>query len=169
MFTAPSGPNRGYLPTGSSSVGQRGLEIRGAGRPHPKGMQMAHWHGISRRKPTGGRLKRPNRYRGKRRTEIAAEKQFTTIGEPNRKVYRKRSGSQTVRALHDNVVNVADTKSGKVTQSGLTNVMENPADPNYVRRNIVTKGAIVETDMGKVRITSRPGSHGALSGVLLDE
>ena len=132
-------------------------------------MHMAHWHGISRRKPTGGRLKRPNRYRGKRRTEIAAEKQFTTIGEPNRKVYRKRSGSQTVRALRDNVVNVADSETGKVSQTSLTSVLENPADPNYVRRNIVTKGAIVETDMGQVRITSRPGSHGALNGVLLDE
>ena len=29
---------------------------------------MAKWHGISRRKPSGGRLKLPNLYRGKRKT-----------------------------------------------------------------------------------------------------
>ena len=53
---------------------------------------MAHWHGISRRKPSGGRLKRPSSYRGKRRTEIASEKQFTMIGDTSRKNYRKRAG-----------------------------------------------------------------------------
>ncbi|MDP6906123.1 MAG: 30S ribosomal protein S8e [Candidatus Thalassarchaeaceae archaeon] len=129
---------------------------------------MAHWHGISRRKPTGGRLKRPNRYRGKRRTEIASEKQSTMIGEPNRKLYRKRSGAQTVRVLYENQVNVADKKTGKVVQATLQSVSENNADPNFVRRNIMTKGAVVETDMGQVRITSRPGSHGVINGVLLE-
>ena len=129
---------------------------------------MAHWHGISRRKPTGGRLKRPNRYRGKRRTEIASEKQSTMIGDSNRKIYRKRSGSQTVRVLYDNQVNVADKKTGKVVKATLHSVSDNAADPNFVRRNILTKGAVVETDMGKVRITSRPGSHGVINGVLLE-
>lgn len=129
---------------------------------------MAHWHGISRRKPTGGRLKRPSSYRGKRRTEIASEKQFTMIGETSRKVYRKRAGSQTVRVLSDSVINVADKKTGKVVLATLQSVAENAADPNYVRRNIMTKGAVVDTDKGPVRITSRPGSHGVINGVLLE-
>ena len=42
---------------------------------------MAKWHGISRRKPTGGRLRRPNRYRGKRNTEVAGEEQLAYVGE----------------------------------------------------------------------------------------
>lgn len=130
---------------------------------------MAHWHGISRRKPTGGRLKRPNRYRGKRRTEIASEKQFASIGEPVRKVYRKRSGLQTVRILTDNVVNVNDPKKGVTKKANMITVVESPADVNYVRRNIVTKGAVVDTDAGKVRLTSRPGKDGVLNGVLIDE
>ncbi len=130
---------------------------------------MAHWHGISRRKPTGGRLKRPNRYRGKRRTEIASEKQFASIGEPVRKVYRKRSGLQTVRILTDNVVNVNDPKKGVTKKANMVTVIESPADVNYVRRNIVTKGAVVDTDAGKVRLTSRPGKDGVLNGVLIDE
>ena len=51
----------------------------------------------------------------------------------------------------------------------MKNVAGNDADPNYVRRNIVTKGAILETDAGMVRVTSRPGMHGVVSGVLVDE
>ena len=51
---------------------------------------MAKWHGISRRKATGGRLKRPNRYRGKRRTEISSETQYAFVGsEDASKKYRK--------------------------------------------------------------------------------
>ena len=118
---------------------------------------------------TGGRLKRPNRYRGKRRTEIASEKQFASIGEPVRKVYRKRSGLQTVRILTDNVVNVNDPKKGVTKKANMVTVVESPADVNYVRRNIITKGAVVDTDAGKVRLTSRPGKDGVLNGVLIDE
>ena len=129
---------------------------------------MAQWHGISRRKSSGGRLKRPSSYRGKRRTEISSEKQFTMIGDTSRKVYRKRSGSQSVRVLFDTTINVADKNTGKVIQATLQSVSENAADPNFVRRNIMTKGAVVETDKGPVRITSRPGSHGVLNGVLLE-
>ena len=130
---------------------------------------MAHWHGISRRKPTGGRLKRPSRYRGKRRTEIASEKQFATIGTPLRKVYRKRSGLKTVRILSDNIVNVNDPKKGVTKKANMVTVIESPADVNYVRRNIITKGAVVETDIGKVRLTSRPGKDGVLNGVLIEQ
>ena len=129
---------------------------------------MAQWHGISRRKSSGGRLKRPSSYRGKRRTEISSEKQFTMIGDSSRKVYRKRSGSQSVRVLFDTTINVADKKTGKTIQATLQSVSENAADPNFVRRNIMTKGAVVETDKGLVGITSRPGSHGVLNGVLLE-
>lgn len=130
---------------------------------------MAQWHGISRRKPSGGRLKRPNRYRGKRRTEIAAEKQFTVLGEPSRKVYRKRSGSQTVRVMADNIINVNDPSNGKTVRATMVTVLDSPADANFVRRNILTKGAVVDTDKGKVRVTSRPGKDGVINGVLVDE
>lgn len=130
---------------------------------------MAKWHGISRRKPTGGRLKRPSRYRGKRRTEISSEEQLAFVGETDsRKSYRKRAGSQTVRILSVNQVNV-NTKDGKAVRATVKNVVGNDADPNYVRRNIVTKGAILETDKGLVRVTSRPGMHGVISGVLVEE
>ena len=42
---------------------------------------MAQWHGISRRKTSGGRRVQA---RGKRKTEISSEKQFALVGEPKR-------------------------------------------------------------------------------------
>ena len=131
---------------------------------------MAKWHGISRRKPSGGRLKRPNRYRGKRKTEISSENQFAYVGDQDqRKNYRKTAGSQTVGLLSAHEVNVSNSKEGKTVRATINNVIENDADPNYIRRNIVTKGAVVDTDIGRVRVTSRPGMHGVVSGVLLED
>jgi small subunit ribosomal protein S8e len=130
---------------------------------------MAKWHGISRRKATGGRLKRPNRYRGKRKTEISSENQFAYIGESDKtKNYRKTAGSQTVRVTQVFHVNV-NRPDGTTTRTTTNNVSENNADSNYVRRNIVTKGAVLDTELGKVRVTSRPGMDGVVSGVLLEE
>jgi small subunit ribosomal protein S8e len=128
---------------------------------------MAKWHGISRRKSTGGRLKQA---RGKRRTEISSENQFAYLGEEDqRKNYRKTARSQTVRLLSAHEINVNDPKEGKTVRATINTVLENDADPNYVRRNIVTKGAVVDTDIGRVRVTSRPGMHGVVSGVLLED
>ncbi|MDD4281670.1 MAG: 30S ribosomal protein S8e, partial [Candidatus Methanofastidiosa archaeon] len=50
----------------------------------------------------------------------------------------------------------------------LTNVVENPANIHYVRRNVLTKGAVIETEIGKARITSRPGQDGVLNAILVE-
>jgi len=126
---------------------------------------MAHWHGKSRRKSTGGRKVLA---RGKRRTEISTEKQWTFIGEPKRKSYRKTGGNPLIRVLSENTISVADRSTGKVEKANILNVVDNPCDPNYVRRNILTKGAIIETDKGQVRITSRPGKDGVVNGILIE-
>jgi small subunit ribosomal protein S8e len=48
------------------------------------------------------------------------------------------------------------------------NVEANSANPNYVRRNLLTKGAILKTEIGRARITSRPGQDGVINAVLLE-
>ena len=115
-------------------------------------------------------MKRPNRYRGKRRTEVSSEAQYAYIGEKDdRKMYRKNAGSLTARLLSANTVNVNLPKEGKTVKATINSVIANDADPNFIRRNIVTKGSIVDTSMGKVKITSRPGMHGVISGILLED
>ena len=126
---------------------------------------MAQWHGISRRKPSGGRKVQA---RGKRATEISTEKQFALVGEPKRKIYRKTGGNTMVRVMAENRVAIADPAKGTTQMGTIMSVVENESDPNYVRRNILVKGAIIETDKGRVRITSRPGKDGVINGVLVE-
>jgi small subunit ribosomal protein S8e len=125
---------------------------------------MAQWHGISGRKSTGGRLVQA---RKKRAFEISTEKQFALIGDPKRKVYRKTGGNSMVRVMSADSVNISSS-NGKTSIGKILTVIENESDPNYVRRNILVKGAVIETDKGNVKITSRPGKDGVINGVLIE-
>jgi small subunit ribosomal protein S8e len=120
-------------------------------------------HGRSLRKRTGGRL-RPNRDR--RKHELGSEPTETQVGEAKLKTIDTRGTGQKVRALRVDTASVA-TDDGTVAAT-LEDVVENPSDPNYARRNIVTKGAIVDTSAGRARVTSRPGQDGQVNAVLLD-
>lgn len=126
---------------------------------------MALWQGLSRRKPSGGRLIRA---RKKLRSEIARERLAPHVGEHKQKLVRTKGANQKVKLLQTNKINVTDPKTGKTTPADLTNVVENSANVHYVRRNIITKGAVVDTSAGKARVTSRPGQYGALNGVLVE-
>jgi small subunit ribosomal protein S8e len=123
---------------------------------------MGIWQGRSRRKPTGGRL-RP--IRKKRRFEIAPELQHATVGLGTVKRYRGRGGNQKMRILTTETINVFDPATKTMKVAKIVTVRENPANPNYVQRNIITRGAIVETELGLVKVRSRPGQHGQLNGI----
>jgi small subunit ribosomal protein S8e len=125
---------------------------------------MALWQGGSRRKSTGGRIRHA---RGKRRSEIGGERQFTNLGSSKVMARRSRGGDSKSRTLSANICNVYDSDQKKVVQTKILTVKENPSNPNYVQRNIITKSAIVGTELGDVLITSRPGQNGALNGVLV--
>ncbi|HZY70346.1 MAG TPA: 30S ribosomal protein S8e [Thermoplasmata archaeon] len=126
---------------------------------------MGTWQGRSRRKSTGGRLRLS---RKKRRFEIGRELQTATIGPGTVKRYRVRGANEKRRILTTSAINVFDpaTKSMKVAK--VVTVRENPANPNFVQRNIITRGAILETDLGLVRVLSRPGQDGVLNGVRIE-
>ena len=126
---------------------------------------MAQWHLRSNRKPTGGLL---NKQGKKTRADRGFEFSQTKIGEPKLKEKRVRGGGNKIRVLSSNIINVSD-KSGKITKSKILTVTQNTANPNYVRRNIMTKGAVVKTELGLARITSRPAQDGTINGVLLEE
>lgn len=125
---------------------------------------MSLWQGLSTRKSSGGRLIRA---RKKLRFEVAPEDAETKLGTHTQKLIRARGKSQKVKLLATDHINVTDAETGKTTKATIRTVTENSANIHYVRRNILTKGAVVDTDKGKVKVTSRPGQSGALSGVLV--
>ncbi len=51
----------------------------------------------------------------------------------------------------------------------IVRVTGNAANRHFVRMNVITKGAILETDKGSVKVTNRPGQEGHVQGVLLKE
>ena len=73
-----------------------------------------------------------------------------------------------VRVMAENRVSINDTKSGKTSIGTIVSVIENESNPNYVRRNILVKGALIETDKGVVKITSRPRKDGVINGVKVE-
>jgi small subunit ribosomal protein S8e len=127
---------------------------------------MALWQSLSKRSKTGRRL----RYgRGKRKFEIGREPHLTTIGQPKTKHVRTEGKNKKIRTLTTNIVYVVDQQTGKTTKTEINSVVENQANIHYIRRNIINKGAIVDTKLGKAKITSRPGQTGTLNAILLKE
>ena len=126
---------------------------------------MTLWQGRSERSKTGRKIREA---RGRRKFEIGRETLLTTIGPIRTKKIRTRGGHQKTILLSTNIANVLDPKTGKTTKAEIKTVLENKANPHYVRRNIITKGAIIETTAGKAEVTSRPGQEGVVNAVLIE-
>ena len=119
----------------------------------------------STRKPTGGRYK--SGFRKKKLYELGREPAFTGLGARRAKTVRGRGSNLKVRLLGTDVANVFDPKTKKYAQAKIKTISGNPANRHFVRRNIMTRGAIIETEKGKARVTSRPGQDGSVNAVLV--
>jgi len=127
---------------------------------------LVNWQGKSNRKPTGGRLK--NRATHKKRKREMARPAIETMLAPEKfKLVRVHGGNYKLKVLQTEYVNVSDPKSGKTQKVKIKAFLENPTNVDYHRRKVITKGTIVETKIGRVQITSRPGQHGQVNGILI--
>lgn len=120
-------------------------------------------HARSTRTRTGGRRRRSS---DRKKHQLGSEPTETTVGKRRLKTVDARGGTQKIRAMQTDTATVA-TDDGTVAAT-IENVAENPANPNYARRNIVTRGAVIETDAGQARVTSRPGQDGQVNAVLVE-
>ncbi len=128
---------------------------------------MTQWHIDSGKKVTGGVI---NQYRKKRRFQRGSIPLLTQLGEERKFVKRCKGGVKKVKVARIDFVNIADTQSKKFkSKVKILDVLENPASPHYVRRGIITKGTIVKTELGRVKITSRPSQDGVVNGIIVEE
>ncbi|MDY6766456.1 MAG: 30S ribosomal protein S8e [Candidatus Nanohaloarchaea archaeon] len=125
---------------------------------------MSKRHTRSQRKPTGGRTRR---FRKPKKYEQGGEFTATTIGEHTVEQEDASGGTTKTRVKRTRTVNLA--VDGEVEPVEITDVLENPASPDYVRRGLLTKGAIVETEEGQARVTSRPGQDGSVDAVPVED
>jgi small subunit ribosomal protein S8e len=106
-----------------------------------------------------------NKDRKKRKAELGRPASLTKVGESKVKKIRTVGGNFKLRALQSSKIIVMDGK--KKVAANILRVVENASNRHYTRMNVMTKGAIIETDKGKVKITSRPGQTGQIQGILV--
>jgi len=128
---------------------------------------LSVWHGdLHKRKPSGGKKRA---YRMKRRFERGSFPTETLIGEPRRKIIRRRGGNFKVRAVKEKNVNVTNPSTRRTEKAEIVRVVRNPANIDYNRRGVITRGTIVETNLGLAKVTSRPGQDGLINAVLVQK
>ncbi|MGQ9542996.1 MAG: 30S ribosomal protein S8e [Candidatus Bathyarchaeia archaeon] len=126
---------------------------------------MPQWHGdIVKRKKTGGKRRA---YRGKRAFEIGSEPVETTLGE--RKIVKKPAygGNLKIKLLSCKFANVTDPSTRTTRRVEISRVVGNQSNVDFERRGVITRGAIIETQLGQARVTSRPGQDGVINAVLI--
>lgn len=124
---------------------------------------MAVWQDRSQTKKTGGKTRS---YRKSRKHDIGSKFSEPEVGEQKVIVKQTRGGNQKSVAKRSETVNLA--VDGEVKNAEINSVEENPANPNFVRRSMLTKGTIIETTEGTAEITSRPGQEGSVNAKLIE-
>jgi len=117
---------------------------------------------MKKRKSTGG-MSHPNR--GRRAFEKDGYALEPVVGATARRTFRTLGGSPRTGIVTADTANVAGA-SGKVTKVKILSVKHSPAKRDYERRGVITKGAIIETDAGEAKVTSRPSDDGVVNAVL---
>ena len=125
---------------------------------------MARSQSRSKRKYTGKKYKH---FRKKRKRELERPPINTVIGTDRRKEQRVLGGNSKLKLFSSVSVNVTDLTTNKTSKVKILRFESNEASKDLNRRHILTLGAVVETELGKAKITSRPGQHGVLNAVLI--
>jgi small subunit ribosomal protein S8e len=88
------------------------------------------------------------------------------LGPEKRKKKKTKGRTQKTFLLKANKVNVR--MGNKISKLEIKNVLETPSNRFLARQNILSKGTIVQTEKGKVKITNRPSQEGMINGILLE-
>jgi len=100
---------------------------------------------------------------------MGREPTLTQLGETRKKRVSGFGGNSKTRLLRSSYANVTDLSTGKTSKIDIETVELNTANRNYVRRNVITKGAVIQTTLGKAKVTNRPGQDGLVNAVLMTE
>ncbi len=124
-------------------------------------------HGKSGRKLNGsGKIKIKSR--DKRRYEMGGYFTATKLGaEDSRKAVRGRGGSLKKRLMYAAYANLL-TKDG-YKRVKIKTIAESKDNRNFARLNIITKGSVIETELGKAVVINRPGREGSINAKLMEK
>lgn len=114
-----------------------------------------------------GNGKRKIKSRDKRRSEVGNYFSSTKFGENDKiKKIRRRGGKKTAilkKALSVNLLTKDGFKKVKIKT-----ISESPDNKNFARQNIITKGTVIITEIGKAVVMNRPGRDGNVNAKLIE-
>ena len=126
---------------------------------------MENYHGASG-STTSGTGGRRGRRTDKKLRFVGGTFTATKVGTTEKKFLRHARGNTAkVKLRTAKSVNVL-TKTG-MKKVAIRTVLETINNRHYARQNILTKGAIIDTELGKVKVTNRVGQDGIVNGRLL--
>lgn len=126
---------------------------------------MDQYHRPHDKKVGAGTAGRRRKFKDKKLAHSGGVFAATKVADKDLKVQvRGRGGSLGVKLKKAAMVNVVNKE--KMKKVKIIRVVESH-NPEFVRMNIITKGAVVETELGKVRVTNRVGQDGIVNGVLV--
>jgi small subunit ribosomal protein S8e len=118
-----------------------------------------------------GNGKRKVKFRDKKRYEIGNYFSATKLADAKKDKdvtsdIRRRGGKVTAKLKSAAFANLL-TKSGykKVRIKG---VLESKDNRNFARQNLITKGTVINTDLGKAVVVNRPGREGSVNAKLVE-
>ena len=117
------------------------------------------------RKITGGKY---HMQKKKKKYALRGIENKVKLREGKRKTVRLTGGKRKSVILSTNIASVTDLKTNKTKNTKIKNVVQTPSDHFLARQNILVKSAIIDTDLGKARITNRPSRDGNVQAVLLE-
>jgi len=121
---------------------------------------------LRKRKLTGGR-RVP--FRGRRGYEKDGYPTETVLGAKKLANKRTRGGSLKVASVKLDTASVMDPATHMAKKAKISRVLSNSANRDYERRGVMTKGAVIETEAGRARVTSRPSQDGVVNAVLIQK
>jgi len=121
---------------------------------------------VKGRKITGGKYRDSKKKKKYARPGIERK---VKLRETKQKVIKGRGKIKKTVLLSTDKANVIDPQTKKSKKTEIKNVLETPANRFLARQNILVKGAVIETSLGKAKITNRPSQEGSVSAVLVKE
>ena len=116
-----------------------------------------------------GRKITSGKYHARRKLRLherPGQENKVVLGETKTKVLRVKGGNAKTILLKSKTANVRT--NGKVVKAEIKNVEETPQNKFFARENRLVKSAIIQTSLGKARITNRPSQEGSVNAVLIE-
>jgi small subunit ribosomal protein S8e len=118
------------------------------------------------RKITGGKY---HQFCKRKLHSIKGIERKVKLKETKKKTLRTRGGNKKTILLTANIANIMNPLTKKAKKAKILNVLETPSNRFLARQNILVKSAIIETELGKAKITNRPSQEGIVQAVLIKE